>query len=287
MWYSFYRTKMIYFRSIGYLGRLGNQLFQFSSTIGISRKRGYKASFPIENCSRFINNGPIDLKTGKMMDVKCDLLDCFDIPTSYFRPIEELRPSAIYQERDFKFNSEVLTLPPHTDLYGYFQDERYFKEDRDFLLSILKFKDEYESTAQEFISNIDTNYQKVSLHIRRGDYTLYPNHHPVCSKEYYQSAMKKFSPDGVKFLVFSDDIEWCREEFKGDQFIFVDSGSPYSDLRIMTLCDHHIIANSSYSWWGAWLNTKDEKRVIAPSSWFGPAIDKDASEIYCEGWEKI
>jgi len=278
---------MIYFRSIGYLGRLGNQLFQFSSAVGISRKREYEASFPIENCSRFINNGPIDLKTGKMMDVKCDLLDCFDIPTSYFRSIEELRPSAIYQERDFKFNSEVLTLPPHTDLYGYFQDERYFKEDRDFLLSILKFKDEYESTAQEFISNIVTNYQKVSLHIRRGDYTLYPNHHPVCSKEYYQSAMKKFSPDGVKFLVFSDDIEWCREEFKGDQFIFVDSGSPYSDLRIMTLCDHHIIANSSYSWWGAWLNTKDEKRVIAPSSWFGPAIDKDASEIYCEGWEKI
>jgi hypothetical protein len=278
---------MIYFRSIGYLGRLGNQLFQFSSAVGISRKRGYKVSFPLENCSRFIPNGPIDPKTGQMMNVKCDLLDCFDLPSSYFRSINELIPSSVYSERDFKFNPEVLTLPPHTDLYGYFQDERYFKEDRDFLLSILKFKEEYESIAQEFIAGIDPGYQKVSLHIRRGDYTLYPNHHPVCSKDYYQSAMGKFSSEEIKFLVFSDDIEWCKEEFKGDQFIFVDSGSPYSDLRIMTLCDHHITANSSYSWWGAWLNTKTNKRVIAPSRWFGPAINKDASEIYCEGWEKI
>lgn len=278
---------MIYFRSIGYLGRLGNQLFQFSSAVGIAKKRGWEASFPIENCTKFWSNGPIDPKTGQMINVKCDLLDCFDIPPSYFKSIGEIRPSVIYSERDFKFNPEVLTLPPHTDLYGYFQDERYFKEDRDLILSILKFKKEYEDVSREFISKIDSKYQKVSLHIRRGDYTLYPDHHPVCSKEYYRSAMEKFSSGEIKFLVFSDDIDWCREEFNGDQFIFVDSGSPYSDLRIMTLCDHHIIANSSYSWWGAWLNTKIDKRVIAPSKWFGPAIQKDASEIYCEGWEKI
>jgi hypothetical protein len=278
---------MIYFRSIGYLGRLGNQLFQFSSALGISKKRGYGVCFPIENCSRFHANGPIDPKTGQTTNVKCDLLDCFDIPDLYFRSISEMNVSAIYQERDFKFNPEVLSLPPNIDLYGYFQDERYFKDDRDFILSILKFKDEYENTAQEYISSVDKPVKKVSLHVRRGDYTLYPNHHPVCSKEYYQKAMSIFDIKDVKFLIFSDDIEWCREEFKGDQFIFVDSGSPYSDLRIMTLCDHHIIANSSYSWWGAWLNTKEGKRVIAPSRWFGPAIGKDASEIYCEGWEKI
>ena len=114
---------MIYFRSIGYLGRLGNQLFQFSSAVGISKKRGYGVQFPIENCSRFIPNGPIDPKTGQMINVKCDLLDCFDIPSSYFRPVSELAVSAVYSERDFKFNPEVLSLPPNTDLYGYFQDE--------------------------------------------------------------------------------------------------------------------------------------------------------------------
>lgn len=278
---------MIYFRSIGYLGRLGNQLFQFSSAVGIGKKKRYGVEFPIENCSRFANNGPIDPKSGQTTQVKCDLLDCFDIPQSYFRPISELHPSGIYSERDFKFNPEVLSLPPHTDLYGYFQDERYFKDDRDLILSILRFKKEYENAGQEFISELSPKFQKVSLHIRRGDYTLYPDHHPVCSMEYYRSAMNKFDLEVTKFLVFSDDIEWCKGEFKGDQFIFVDSGSPYTDLRIMSLCDHHIIANSSYSWWGAWLNTKENKRVIAPSRWFGPAIGKDASEIYCEGWEKI
>jgi hypothetical protein len=278
---------MIFFRNIGYLGRLGNQMFQFASAVGIARRKRYEVFFPVENCSRFSSNGPIDPKTGQTTNVKCDLLDCFNIPKFYFKPMDELRPSGVYQERDFKFNTEVLSLPPNTDLYGYFQDERYFKEDRDLLLSILKFKEEFESIAQEFISKVDPKHQKVSLHIRRGDYTLYPDHHPVCSKDYYQSAMKKFNSNGIKFLVFSDDIDWCREEFKGDQYIFVDSGSPYSDLRIMTLCDHHIIANSSYSWWGAWLNTKIDKRVIAPSRWFGPAINKDASEIYCKGWEKI
>lgn len=278
---------MIYFRSIGYLGRLGNQLFQFSSAVGISKKRGFEVAFPIENCSMFIPNGPIDPKNGQMMNVKCDLLDCFDIPSSYFRSIGELRSTSVYSERDFKFNPEVLSLPPNTDLYGYFQDERYFKEERDLILSLLKFKEEYENSAKEFISTIDPEFQKISLHIRRGDYTLYPNHHPVCSMEYYKSAMNKFNSEKNKFLIFSDDLEWCKETFKGDQFVFVDSGSPYSDLKIMTLCDHHIIANSSYSWWGAWMNDNKNKRVIAPSRWFGPAIGKDASEIYCEGWERI
>jgi len=278
---------MISFLSIGYMGRLGNQMFQFSSAVGIGKKRGYESFFPIENCSTLASSGPIDPKTGQTTNVKCDLLDCFDIPKTYFVPRDEIRPSLRYSERDFKFNPEVLNLPPSTDLHGYFQDERYFKESKDLILSVFRFKEEYENIASGFISVLDENIKKVSLHVRRGDYTLYPNHHPVCSKDYYRSAMDKFRSDETKFLIFSDDIDWCKGEFVGEEFVFVDSGSPYSDLKIMTLCDHHIIANSSYSWWGAWLNTKENKRVIAPSSWFGPAINKDASEIYCEGWEKI
>lgn len=278
---------MIYLRNIGYLGRLGNQMFQFSSALGIAKKRGYGVAFPIENCSRFMTNGPIDPKTGQTTKVKCDLLDCFDIPVSYFKPDSEINPISSYSEGNFKFNPEVLSLPPHTDLWGYFQDERYFKDDRDLIFSVFKFKKEYEKSALEFISGIVSGHQKVSLHVRRGDYTLYPQHHPVCTKDYYHSAMGKFIGEKTKFLIFSDDIEWCRGEFIGDQFIFVDSGSPYTDLKIMTLCDHHIIANSSYSWWGAWLNTNENKRVIAPSRWFGSAINKDSSEIYCNGWEKI
>jgi hypothetical protein len=282
---------MISFRSIGYLGRLGNQMFQFASAVGISKMTGVPCSFPIENCSTSIGGGPIDPKTGIKMNVKCDLLDCFDIPSEYFVPGNKINPKFIYQENDFKFNPEVQRIGPDTDLYGYFQDERYFLDYRKEIIQIFKFKTDIESRAktywEEIISPQIEGFSPVSLHVRRGDYTLYPGHHPVCSKEYYSQAMNEFSEKNVKFLIFSDDIDWCKQEFIGSPFIFIESGSPYSDLKIMTMCDHHIIANSSYSWWGAWLNEKKDPRVVAPSRWFGNLLQKDASEIYCSGWKVI
>lgn len=248
---------------------------------------GYEVAFPIENCYTTKPNGPIDPKTGFPTSTKCFLLDCFNIPQSYFKPSSEIRPATIYKENDFRFNPEVLTLPPHSELYGYFQNQEYFKENRDLILSLFEFRDSFRKIAQDFVSKINPKFDKVSVHIRRGDYKLFPSHHPVCSMDYYSTAMKKFESEDTKFLIFSDDVDWCRGEFVGDKFIFVDTGSPYSDLAIMVQCDHNIIANSSFSWWGAWLNTKIDKKVIAPSRWFGPAINKDASEIYCEVWEKI
>ena len=273
------------------MGRLGNQMFQFASTLGIAKMVGTNPLFPIENCHREMGNGPINLKTGTNMWVKCDILDCFEIPKGYFVPETQISPSFIYQENEFKFNPQVRSLRQNTDLYGYFQDERYFIDIKEDILNIFKFRKEVSERAEshlgENLGSIPGIFPLVSLHVRRGDYTLYPNHHPTCSPEYYSEAMSRFSDQKIKFLVFSDDIDWCRTQFLGDQFVFIDSGSPYSDLKIMTQCDHHIIANSSYSWWGAWLNPKENKRVIAPSRWFGPEINKDSSEIYCQGWEVI
>lgn len=281
---------MISFRSIGYMGRLGNQMFQFSSTLGIADKKGTTAVFPESNCYTASLNGPIDPKTGLKISVKCDLKDCFDIPLEHFVPMENIRPSAIYQEGDLKFDPGVYSVPEGCDLVGYFQTEKYFSNIREKLLQVFSFKSEIQKIALDYwdkeIDLFLNGSIPVSLHVRRGDYTLYPDHHPTCSKEYYDSAMNIFSGDH-KFIVFSDDIEWCKENFKGDRFHHVDTGSPYSDLKIMTMCNHHINANSSFSWWGAWLNPKENKRVICPSRWFGPAIPKDVSDVYCEGWEII
>ena len=283
---------MIYFRSIGYMGRLGNQMFQFASAIGIARERGFGISIPIENCTREIGEGPIDVKTGLKTNVKCDLLDCFNVPSKYLISFSEIKPQYIYYERDFKFNPQVLTLNPNTDLSGYFQTEEYFKRYREEILEAFTFKEKYSDEARTFLFEkvhplLNGTKDIISLHVRRGDYTLYPDHHPVCSDDYYQTAIGKFDLENSIFLIFSDDIEWCKEKFKGDNFIFSDSNNPYIDLAIMSLCDHHIIANSSFSWWGAWLNTSENKRVIAPSKWFGPSLPKDTSEIYCEEWEII
>lgn len=272
------------------MGRLGNQMFQFASSVGIAEKKGTKAFFPIENCHRVSPNGPIDPKTGLKTQVKCDLLDCFQIPSEYFVPFSAISPSAIYHEGDLKFDPEVYNLPDNTDLSGYFQTEKYFSFIREKILDVFSFKWEIEKVAIDYwMSEIVPflgDSSSVSIHVRRGDYTLYPDHHPPCSKEYYESAISLFEGD-FKFVVFSDDIEWCRENFKGEKFFCVDTGSPYVDLKIMTMCKNHINANSSFSWWGSWLNPKSDKRVVCPSRWFGPAISKDVSDVYCEGWEVI
>ncbi len=273
------------------MGRLGNQMFQLASTVGIAKERGFGAGIPIENCTRKIGSGPIDVKTGLQTNVKCDLLDCFNIPSKYLIPFSEVKPQYIYYEGDFKFNPQVLSLEPYTDLSGYFQTEEYFKKYREEILEIFTFKKEDEEEARNFllekVHSLSSNKNVISIHVRRGDYTLYPNHHPVCSDDYYKSAIEKFDLKNSVFLVFSDDIEWCKKKFEGDSFIFSETNNPYVDLAIMTMCDHHIIANSSFSWWGAWLNRSKDKRVIAPSRWFGPSLPKDTSDIYCEGWEII
>jgi hypothetical protein len=95
-------------------------------------------------------------------------------------------------------------------------------------------------------------------------------------------------PDGTTFLVFSDDMEWCKENFIGDQFIFVEGENDVTDLWIMSYCKHNIIANSSFSWWGAWLNDYKHKIVVAPLKWFGPAKgDIKTDDIYAENWIRI
>jgi hypothetical protein len=281
---------MLSFRAIGYMGRLGNQMFQFSSSVAIAKKLGYDIFFPIENCSTFSHNGPIDPKTGTHTRVKCDLLECFNIPVRFFKTIQNIHISSGVHEKEFTFDPEMYKISDGTDLMGYFQTEKYFSEFRDTILGYFSFRPEFDESASSYWKeSIKPSLGKsasVSVHVRRGDYTLYPDHHPTCSKEYYDKAMSLFGPE-VKFLIFSDDLDWCRENFNSDRFHIVDSGSPYVDLKLITMCDHHINANSSFSWWGSWLNKKENKRVICPSNWFGSAINKDTRDVYCEGWEII
>ena len=95
--------------------------------------------------------------------------------------------------------------------------------------------------------------------------------------------MRKF--DGCKFLIFSDDKEWCLENFNKENCEISHNSDAAEDLQLMSLCDHHIIANSSFSWWGAWLGQNKDKKVIAPKEWFGPAKNEHATkDLYCKDW---
>jgi hypothetical protein len=278
---------MISFTEIGYLGRLGNQIFQFASTLGISRKLGLNPIFPEENSYNTKETGPIDLNTGKRLRTKLEIRECFDLSDDFFLPLKDIKPTLVYQETDFTYNKSVEYLTDGTDLYGYFQSEKYFIESKKELISCLKFLPiHYKNTEKFFASNNLGNITnpKVSIHVRRGDYINLADYHPPCSLNYYKSAIQKFENIDSVFLVFSDDIIWAKDNLKIPNTFFVELGDPYAELCIMSQCDHNIIANSSFSWWGSYLNKNPNKIVVAPSKWFGKAVNKDTKDIYCNDW---
>jgi hypothetical protein len=280
---------MITFQNIGYMGRLGNQMFQFASTLGIANRLNTIARFPIENCLNYQESGPFDPSIGRCMSVKCDLTDCFDISQEYFIPQRHISQGNYYNENEFGYNTGVETIFGDCSLNGYFQTEKYFAEFRELILSQLAFKSQYRNSAESYIKAIRKENKDAviaSIHVRRGDYVMYPDHHPTCSSIYYINAAEELKAlnRNTIFLIFSDDVEWCRSEFNDPSYVISDLENPYTEMCAMSLCDHNIIANSSFSWWGAWLNVNPDKIVISPSRWFGSAMNKDTSDVYCKDW---
>ncbi|WP_295916124.1 alpha-1,2-fucosyltransferase [Anaerovibrio lipolyticus] len=156
-------------------------------------------------------------------------------------------------------------------LTGYWQSEKYFRHIRRELLADFRFLPELEGKNLSVSQQIKNCANPVALHIRRGDYIA--TDFDVCGLDYYQKAIKYITEKvgDIQLFVFSNDIPWAKENLKTDQEInFVDNNTEengYEDMRLMSLCRHHIIANSSFSWWGAWLGTAEDKIVVAPKKW--------------------
>ena len=277
---------MIGFNALGYLGRLGNQMFQYASLKGIARNRKYEYCFPplggaaewknVEQYYQEINEG----KAGHILLQPFTMEGNSQLNLQY---IDKSRP--VVQEKTFAFDEEIFnTCPDWVDIRGFFQTEKYFKHIRDEIKKDFTFRDEIINPCKEMVSGIE---DPISLHIRRTDYITNSNHSTL-ELDYYESALSNFDNDAT-ILVFSDDPDWCNQQelFSDDRFMIAEGNSGYVDMCLMTLCSGHIIANSSFSWWGAWLS--DSKQVIAPSHWFtGSNNDsKDTKDIYCEGWKVI
>jgi hypothetical protein len=194
--------------------------------------------------------------------------------------------SPTINETSFHFN-EIPKCVSDTKLSGYFQSENYFKEHRQEIIELL-------SPTEEILSKIEDLYGKIliqktcSIHVRRGDYVGLPNHHPVLDIEYYKKAVDIIGQDSV-FLIFSDDINWCKSNFDFiSNKIFVDNLEDFEELYLMSLCDNNIIANSSFSWWGAWLNNRENKKVMGPKKWFGPSLQiNDTKDLLPQTWISI
>ena len=169
-------------------------------------------------------------------------------------------------------------------LRGYFQSEKYFEKDyiRD-LFSIDNSTLQYINKKYGELFRDEIN----SLHIRRGDYLKRPQRQPICSLRYYKSAINLLGGN-KRYLVLSDDIEWCKKHFKGNNFFFSEKEDPIVDLYLQTMCNNNIISNSSFSWWGAWLNSNSQKKVIAPKQWFGKQMNNwDMSDLIPREWLRL
>jgi len=242
---------MIGFNALGQLGRLGNQMFQFSALKGIARNRGFEYCFPpSRNKNEWVDHqlfSPFKLSSTSQLNIQFIDID---------------RPTVM--EETFSFNEKIFNeCPDWVSIQGYFQTEKYFKHIRDELLKDFQFKNEILEPCKEMISQFDT--KPISLHIRRTDYLTNSNH-TALGLDYYEQALHQF--DDRQVFIFSDDPKWCNQQelFSDDRFLIAEGNSNYVDLCLMTLCSGHIIANSSFSWWGAWLSNSN--RIVAPSGWF-------------------
>jgi hypothetical protein len=248
------------------MGGLGNMLFQLATMYSYSLKHNYK---PLINFTHTgtLHNGP---------DVYA---------SNIFRNLEPLSEDvewSLYEEKDFHYTPIPQFEVDNLIFKGFFQSYKYL--------------DEYKSQIQELFSpdNNTLDYIKskysfifsepyVSLHVRRGDYLKFSEYHYNLSVDYYLNAIDYFS--GSKFLVFSDDIEWCKQHFKGPQFVFVEQETDYVDLYLMSLCTHNIISNSTFSWWAAYLNKNPNKIVVHSDKWFGPKNEvNNIKDLFPTNW---
>jgi hypothetical protein len=242
---------------------LGNQMFCIAATVSLAEYNNDIAVFP-------------QIQQEGSLPYLDNLLS--KLPTNNY---DQSFIQYVYNEEDIHTFKPI----PYTEglvINGYWQSHKYFENNRDLILELF-------SPSQKHKDYIEAKYTfdnpTVSIHVRRGDYVNLPEHHPLCSLDYYDKSLNILKDKEYNYLVFSDDLEWCRLNFPSS-YTFVDE-EDYISLYMMSMCDHNIIANSTFSWWGAWLNTNEDKKVIYPKQWFGPMYSGSIADRIPEDWIQI
>lgn len=282
------------------IGGLGNQMFQYAAGRALARRLGVTLkvditgfeSYPVHSycldhfALKAAEAGNGEVPNGRAESRWARAVRRFGLGT-------ELK---VYRERGFAFDPEVKSLPDNTYLDGYWQSERYFSD------TDAEMRRDFEivtpPTAQnaEWLARIRGDAGAVSIHVRRGDYVTNASAnavHGTCTLDYYmRAAQHVVERIGVNptFYVFSDDPDWVAENLHlGYHTAYVrhnDAAHNYEDLRLMSACRHHVIANSTFSWWGAWLNSSADKRVVAPLQWFRDE-KMDTRDLMPPGWARL
>lgn len=276
------------------MGGLGNQMFQYALGRSLAIEHRTKLLLDISH----FQNQP-EGETPREYELDCFKLKAKLTPEPV--PTEEqpkrfiFKPKHfnIFTEPELSFKQEVLSLPDQTLLIGYWQSEKYFKKHEKHIRQDFEFKKPLSPAKQKILREIQDCPTAVSFQIRRGDYVTNPNSakfHGLTSMTYYNAAVndiKKRVKNPV-FYVISDDPEWCEANIRLDfPTVFVDHTSAgWEDMYLMSQCKHNIIANSSFGWWAAWLNSNPGKIIYAPKAWFKEA-DARLDERLPKGWIKL
>lgn len=285
------------------MGGLGNQMFQYALGRNLSLKTGAELKLDTFTFSEHklyrtysLNHFNITEKFASKDEVTCfKKYNNKDgrIWFLYNRLIAD--PKRYVKERQFNFDPRVMELKPPFYLDGYWQTEKYFAENSDIIRREFSVKATLEGRSSEIFEMMKKT-ESVSVHIRRADFVTNKNirhdQGDICDTEYYRMAGAIIAEKVRRptFFVFSDDPEWAEINIKFPHpTIYVTQngvGKDYEDMRLMSSTNHNIIANSSFSWWGAWLNKNPRKIVIAPKKWFN-IIKFDTRDITPPSWIRI
>ena len=284
-------------------GGIGNQMFQYAAGRQLSLKLGVDLKldiswFATQNLRAYAL-GSFDIIENFTFPEEVALLTAQKGKTlkrvlSRILRIPQNLTSTYIREKQFHFDPAISNLPDRVYLDGYWQSELYFADIEDVLHKEFVVKTLQEGKDSE-LAELMAPCESVSLHIRRGDYLSNSIANSVlgtCNLDYFYRSVEQLTltVSNPHFFVFSDEPEWARDNLKlPHPTTFVDHNSPEKaceDLRLMSQCKHHIIANSSFSWWGAWLAKNKDKVVIAPKKWFNnPEIKTD--DLLPDTWIRI
>lgn len=249
-------------------GGLGNQMFQISAAHALAISNNDQSCFDFDSCYT-----PLQGNSSK-----------YYIDTIFKKINTKCNQSFDWQYHELTFSYLEIPYRKNLILNGYFQSEKYFANFKKEIIDLFYIPESHKDSIKKILE-LNKIKSTTSVHVRRGDYLKFSNIYKICNLEYYSQAMAMFKD--TTFIFISDDIQWVKDNFSGDNIIYSPFKNEIMDLILMTMCDNNIIANSTFSWWGAYLNQNKNKKVIAPNKWFSENSKIDESDIIPSDWFKI
>jgi hypothetical protein len=285
------RTKIVKF-----LGGLGNQMFQYAFFLSLEKHhkkvkadlsgfRDYELHHGFELTKVF----GIEIEEATPFELRLYTSEKHDWLTRKLRRIYGTKEAEFFEREEFSFDPSVYEDASPRHFWGYWQHQQYVRQVEDQLRTSFTFKEPLDTRNNDFVQTLSV-HTSIAVHVRRGDYIDHPLLGGICDLSYYQKGIRMLEDkiDNPLFVFFSNDMAWCRSNLPVENAIYVDwnnGNRSYRDMQLMSCCDHYVIANSSFSWWGAWLNPSHGKIVVSPRKWVNTGADPSA--LIHPNWIKI